>query len=288
MASQYTYTAKKLPKQTQELTVTIGKTTITSEYENSFKKMGEELTAPGFRKGKAPKEVAEKYIKKESVFQNLLQALISKIYEEIVKKESIKPISYPKIELVSAKENEDWKVKITVAEKPSIDLSGYKELIQKSIKKTEIWVPGKDKVEKETPEAKSQKKLNQILSVLLEKVKIEISDIVIDEEVNKRLTQLVDDVQKIGLTVDSYLRSKNLTIDQLKSNYRKEIEDAYKLEFLLFEIADQEHIHVEKEELDKLLVNIKDEKERSMAVQNSYFYASLLRKQKTLDFLLSL
>jgi len=102
------------------------------------------------------------------------------------------------------------------------------------------------------------------------------------------LTRLLDDIQKIGLTVDNYLKSKKLTMEQLKASYRKEIEDTYKLEFILSEIADRENISVEKEDLDKLFSNIKEEKERKAAEANSYFYASILRKQKTLDYLLSL
>jgi len=47
-------------------------------------------------------------------------------------------------------------------------------------------------------------------------------------------------------------------------------------------------INVEKEDLDKLFANIKDEKEKEQARQNAYFYASILRKQKTLDLLLNL
>ena len=62
----------------------------------------------------------------------------------------------------------------------------------------------------------------------------------------------------------------------------------HKIEFILGEIADKEGIKVEKSDLDKLFLNIKDEKERKMAETNGYYYASILRKQKTLDFLTSL
>ena len=77
-------------------------------------------------------------------------------------------------------------------------------------------------------------------------------------------------------------------ISELSELIKKEIEDTYKLEFILSEIADKENIKVEKEDLDKLFTNIKEEKERKAAEANSYFYASILRKQKTLDFLISL
>ena len=62
----------------------------------------------------------------------------------------------------------------------------------------------------------------------------------------------------------------------------------HSLEFALNEIAEKENISVENDELEKLFVSIKDNKERVAAMQNAYYYAALLRKQKTLDFLLGL
>lgn len=77
-------------------------------------------------------------------------------------------------------------------------------------------------------------------------------------------------------------------MESLKAQFRKETEDTYKMEFALAEIADKEKIKIEKADLDKLFVNIKDENERKKAEQNSYYYATILRKQKTLDYLISL
>ncbi len=291
----YSYDLKKLQKKTAEIILKIPKEDIEKEQETTFVNLQNELSVEGFRKGKVPREIAEKHLSKETIYQELLKSLLSKLYEEIIKKESLQPITSPKIELIKAKEGEDWEIKITLAEKPSIDLGRYKEAIKKlklDQKKDEIWVPGKtqgeakDKKEDET--GKKQKQLDSILTTLLNEAKFELSDIIIDEELDRRLTQLVDDVRKIGLTVESYLKSKNLTIEDLKTRYRKEIEDMYKLEFALMEIADKENIKVEKEEIDKLFASITNEKERKVAEQNSYYYASILRKQKTLDFLLTL
>ena len=77
-------------------------------------------------------------------------------------------------------------------------------------------------------------------------------------------------------------------MDTLKAQFKKETEDTYKLEFVLAEIADKENLKVEQADLDKLFVNIKDENEKKKAIQNSYYYATILRKQKTLDYLISL
>lgn len=288
----YTYNIEKKAKNTYVFLIHIYTKTIITRYEKSFQKLLATLEVEGFRKGKVPKNIAEKHIQKEEVYKELIQSLIPEIYEEIVKKENRKPILSPKIELIRAKEGEDWQIKITVAEKPAVQLGDYKQII-KAIKaeseKSDIWTPGKDNSKKEVQdEKKKQKILNDILSSLLKETKCEIPDLILEEELNKRLTRLVDDVQKIGLSVESYLKSKNITHDALKKSYTREIEDTYKLEFILSEISEKENITVEKKEMDEFFAHINEPKEREMARKNAYFYATVLRKQKTIDFLLSL
>ncbi|MBI5127146.1 hypothetical protein HZA76_01685 [Candidatus Roizmanbacteria bacterium] len=288
----HSYKVKKLPKNTVEINLTIPTADILKEKNEAFLRLQKELTVEGFRKGKVPVPIAQKHLSNDAIYQELMRILLPKIYEEILKKESLRPIMNPKIELIKAKENEDWEIKISLAEKPTVDLKEYKKAVKEvkaKSKKDDIWVPGKDKSPGEkNPEAEKSKLLNPILEAILKEVKVEVSDLILEEELSHRLARLVDDVEKIGLTTDAYLKSKNLTMDQLKTGFRREIEDTYKLEFLLSEIADKENIKVEKEDLDKLLLNIKDEKERKIAGENSYYYASIIRKQKTLDFLLAL
>jgi len=286
----YWYKKNPLPKNTIELIVNIQKQAIKNAYEEAFISLQKELTLPGFRKGNVPKELAEKNIKKEKVYERLITNLIPKIYDEIIKKEGLTPLSSPKIELLNAKDNEDWQIRITLAQKPIIDLKNLKTIVQKvkaEQKKEEIWVPGKEEKEKENQEVKNQRLLNLILNVLLKEIPCEISDLLVEEEINYRLTSLLDEIKKIGLTVEAYLKSKNLTVEQLKENYRKEIEETYKLEFILSAIADKENITVEKQDLEKIFARLSPE-EKKKAEANSYFYASIIRKQKTLDFLINL
>jgi FKBP-type peptidyl-prolyl cis-trans isomerase (trigger factor) len=62
----------------------------------------------------------------------------------------------------------------------------------------------------------------------------------------------------------------------------------YKLEFILQAIADEEKLEVKQEDLQALFSNIKEEKDRKAAEANAYFYASVLRKQKALDYIIGL
>ncbi|MBI2641698.1 hypothetical protein HYW87_03845 [Candidatus Roizmanbacteria bacterium] len=288
----YSFSLKKLPKNTLDVNVNLSNDTVAKEYKNTFQLLLKDLSVQGFRKGKVPPGVAEKHLPKETVYQELIRTLLPKIYQEIIKKENLQPVISPKIELVKAKEGEDWQIKITIALKPLVSLGNYKELIKNvkdTHKKADIWTPGKNEKEKQEKEAKDrQSLLNEILTTLLKEVSVEISDLILEEELNRRLARLVDDVEKIGLTTESYLKSKNTTMEELKSRYKNEIEESYKIEFILSELSEKEGIKVEQSDIEKLLSSIKDETERKKARDNSYFYAMILRKQKTLDYLLGL
>lgn len=291
------YQKTNLKKNCQQFDVFLSKEQIKKHYEDAFTRLMNDLQVEGFRKGKAPRQIAEKEIQKETVYEALLKTVIPATYQELLRQENIKPIVSPKIELIKAKDDQDWQIRITIAEKPAINLKDYKQQIshlKAEEKKKDIWVPGKPS-ESEGKEAdpakkeKNQKELfNKIFAILLKHVAIEIPDLIIEEELNKKLTQLVDDVGKIGLTIENYLKSKNETVESMREKFKKEIKEMYQLEFILEEISDQEKITVEQKDLETLFANIKEQKAKEEARKNAYFYASLLKRQKTLDFLLSL
>lgn len=286
-------TKKDLGKNTYQFDIVVPKAEVAAKYDLAFGLLAKELTVEGFRKGNVPKKIAEKHLTKDEIYKKAINELIPVLYKEILDKEKVKPIISPKIELIKAEDGKDWEIRITIAEKPNIELKNYKKIVQDITakeKKEDIWVPGQSGEKKEKPDEEAAKRtlLNKVLDAILNNVKVEIPDLLIEDELNKRLAQLVDDVRKAGLTLENYLRSKNETIDSIKAKYRKEIEEIYKLEFALDEISDDAKITVGQEDLDKVFATIADEKAREEAKKNSYFYASVLKRQKTLDFLVSL
>lgn len=287
-----TYTKKDLGKNSFEFEVVIPKKDITSKYDIELEKALFDVTVEGFRKGKAPKNIAEKQIDKQKLYELVINDMLPKIVSDIVKKENLKPIVNPQIRLTEAKENEDWKISVLIAERPIITLPDYKKIAidaKNQHKKDDIWVPGKDEtVDKQKQSEQKNILLNTILNGLLTQSTLEIPDFIIESEVNRRLSDLIDEVKRLGMTLSQYIESKKTTEAQLRENIKKEIEETYKLEMLLDEIADKEQITVTKEDTDKLLVTITDMDKRKEAEQNLYYYSIILRRQKLIDFLSSL
>jgi trigger factor len=283
--------------QTLVYDITVPTKDIDSRYQAALKELAQEVHVEGFRKGKAPLDLAEKALGKEKIYDKMIQTLLPEAYKQILEQDKIQPVIAPRVELKKAKEGEDWVLTMSIALKPLVTIPDYKKIaggIRSQVKKDDIWIPGKEE-DPAAPSAdgkeaveKREKYLNQFLKALLDKTKIELSELIVEQEINQRLARLLDDVRKIGLTIDAYFESRNTSQEKVKDEFKQDILNTYKLEYALNEIGDKESITIEKEEVDKLLASLPDEKAREEARQNVYVYSTMMRKQKILDFLASL
>lgn len=121
------------------------------EWENFVEQAYEETkgkyAVEGFRKGKAPRKVIEKAYGANIFFDEAIDIAFNKEYLEMVQKENIEPIDYPKIQLESFDEK-GLVINAEVETMPEVILGTYKGL--------EI-----EKHEHELEEGKVEKELNQ-------------------------------------------------------------------------------------------------------------------------------
>lgn len=278
----------KKPDGTIELTITIPKKRVATAYEKTLEQLIKQTTVNGFRKGKAPKKKVEEKIGKNKIYEEVLKSLVSEVYLEAVKEQKVKPIINPQVSVVSLEEGKDWQIKAATCELPKIGLGNYKEEVKKALASEKIWVPGKDKEKK--VEEKESERLNRVFQVLLKTVKIQVPELLIQEEVNRMLSRLIDQIGRLGLTVEQYAASVSKSTDQIRQEYRQQAEESLKLELILSTIADQEKVEVTEQEVKKMTEAVPDEKTRKKMkspVQQTYI-RQLLRKRKVIDKLTKL
>lgn len=277
-----TVAVNRLANGTIELTITIPWSDIQTTYNKVVEEFVREAEISGFRKGKAPRELVEKQLDKTKIYEEVLKQVVPGAYADAIKQESISPIVSPRIEVIAAKEGSDWQFKAQTCEKPEVKLGDYHEAIKK-IKPTsqpKIWVPGKTNKEETKP---AELTLNEILKSLLGSCQVQIPTLLVEDEVNRMLSRLVDQTQKLGLTVEQYLVSQGKTTESLRAEYQDQAAKTLALEFILEAIADQEKIEVGDEELEKIIKETKDSKEQEALRSQKYYLATILRRQKTLD-----
>lgn len=85
-----------------------------------------DLNIPGFRKGKAPRDMVEKYVDKGFVTEHAAQDLISDIYPEIIQEAQIEPVDYPNVVIVRQEEGKPFIFSLEVDVYPEVKLPKYK------------------------------------------------------------------------------------------------------------------------------------------------------------------
>lgn len=272
-------TFEKRPDGTIEIKITFAWKDIKKEWDSVVADMAAGADLPGFRKGKAPKKLVEEKLDKARVKDEVLRKLLPTAYANAIKEHNLKPIIDPQIHIDGeTAEGNDWTFHILTCEAPEVDLGTYKAEVKKITAKSKIVVPGK------TPE---EPKLDEIVEAVLKSAKVTIPAILIEKEADRLLSQMLDEVKKLGMTLDQYLSSTGKSAEDVRAEYARKAEGDLKLEFVLQKIAAVEKITVEEAEIQKTIDNAKPEEKESLS-QNKYLLASILRQQKTLDFLKNL
>ena len=89
---------------------------------------GKEIRLPGFRPGKAPKDLIERAINREVLESRAAQNLISEIYPELIDQAEIDPVDYPSVEILQQKKNNPFVFKVAIDVYPEVKLGKYKGL----------------------------------------------------------------------------------------------------------------------------------------------------------------
>lgn len=278
----------RLDDNTLELTITIPWSKIQKDYDETLAALAKTISIKGFRQGKAPLKLVEQQANQNKIHEEILKKLIPQVYTEAVKEQKIKPILNPQISVLKLKKDEDWQIKATTCELPKFKLDGYREAIKKDLASEKIWTPDKAKEEKKEPnqEAKTAK----LFKTLLTHVKLTLPGILVQQEVNRMLSRLIDQTNQLGLTVEQYLQSVHKTIEQIKKEYQQQAGEVLKLEFILAKIADQEGVAVTNEEVEKMVNAVPNEKAKKdfESGPRREYIKQILLKRKVIDSLLDL
>lgn len=110
------------------LKITLPAEEVNKGFKKAVAKIAGQVNIPGFRKGKAPRNIIEMHYGKEAVKQEAFELVANQCYTEALEQEKLIPVSDPKIEDSVFEENKDMELTIKVTLKPEVKLGDYKEL----------------------------------------------------------------------------------------------------------------------------------------------------------------
>ena len=110
------------------LTFTIGQDQIKPALDRAFNAVKKNIAVPGFRKGHIPRPVFNQRFGEESLYQDVLNALLPAAYEAAVKEAGLEVVAQPKIDVTSMEKGQEWVIIAEVVTKPEVKLGAYKDL----------------------------------------------------------------------------------------------------------------------------------------------------------------
>lgn len=262
-----------------KVTITLPKADVEKARAEVVEQLAKTANVAGFRKGKAPKDLVEGKLNDEQVREETLKKLIPPAYTQAIQENNIKPIMNPKLHVEKIDDGEDWIFHAFTCELPEIELGKYQENVKKITAKSKIVIPGKEE---------QKTNMDDIVKAVLDSATVKVPAILVEQETDRLVSQLLEDIKKLGLGLDQYLASTKRNPQELREEYAKRAENDIKLEFVLQKIAESEKIAVDPKEVEEAITKAKDPAEKQNLEANRYLLAGILRQQKTLDFLMNL
>ena len=109
-----------------ELEIAVGAQELNEAAENVFRRKVKNLAVPGFRKGKAPRQIIEKMYGDDIFFEDAVKDLYPKVYGEAIEEANIHPVDKADVEILSIDKENGFTFKATVTVKPEIGVGKYK------------------------------------------------------------------------------------------------------------------------------------------------------------------
>jgi trigger factor len=98
---------------------------VESSLELAYRRLVKNTAIPGFRKGKAPRALLERFVGKEALLDDALEHLVPEVYNQAIEEQGIEVIAQPQIEVT---QTDPVIFKATVAIRPSIELGDYRQI----------------------------------------------------------------------------------------------------------------------------------------------------------------
>ena len=130
---------QKLAKSEVKLTIELTEADMQKHEHEATEELQHHVTVPGFRKGHVPAEVLKDHVGEQAFLAQVLDSAIGASYEEAVRSKELRPVAYPKIQILSDK---PLKYEAIVALRPEV---GFKKDPKNLVlKRKEVEVNEKD------------------------------------------------------------------------------------------------------------------------------------------------
>ncbi|MCL5971048.1 MAG: trigger factor, partial [Firmicutes bacterium] len=120
---------ERLPNSVAKVSVTIDPAEMSVAMDKAFRSVVSKYNIPGFRRGKVPRPIFERYVGREVLLREAADKLVKTRYTEAVLQAAIEPVAEPSIKVVTLEDGSPFQFDIEVETKPIIELGDYHDLL---------------------------------------------------------------------------------------------------------------------------------------------------------------
>lgn len=121
-------TIEKQPENIVKVDIEIPAKDAVNYYNDAAKRLAQYVNIPGFRKGKAPRNILEQHIGEERIKHEALENALPKIFSEVIRENDFDVVAQPYVESYDYKIGEDLKITAKIELRPEVTLGEYKGL----------------------------------------------------------------------------------------------------------------------------------------------------------------
>ncbi|MGQ9556511.1 MAG: trigger factor [Desulfurispora sp.] len=121
-------TAERIEKNTVLLEVEVEPSQFEQAVDRAYRKLVHKVSIPGFRKGKAPRVIFERFVGKEVLMNEAVELVVPDAYQQAVQDTGVEPVAPPELEVVQLEDGKPFVFKARIVVKPEVKLGQYKGL----------------------------------------------------------------------------------------------------------------------------------------------------------------
>jgi trigger factor len=119
---------KKEPPSRAVLEVELPPEDLQKGLEEALTRLNRRVTIPGFRRGRAPKVLLQRFVGKDAVYEEAVNLLVPDAYASAVDQAGVRPITRPQIQVESVEEGKPLRFTATVDLLPEVSLGDYRAI----------------------------------------------------------------------------------------------------------------------------------------------------------------
>jgi len=128
-------------KNVVKMEITVDSQVFNECMDKAFMRNKSRFNVPGFRKGKAPRSLVERYYGEQVLYEDAINFAAGDAYNKAIDEHDLEPVDRPEIDIIQIGSGKDFIFTATVTVKPEVELGQYKGL---EVQKEEVKVTEED------------------------------------------------------------------------------------------------------------------------------------------------